>query len=87
MCKELLLIIEVDGITHQWQETYDKDRKKEKDLEQVGFKVLRFHDEEVLKDIDNVRRAIEQCVEDRRKKFNIPPPNPRQRGKGFRRTQ
>jgi len=58
MCKELLLVIEVDGFTHLWEETYIKDKKKEKDLEDVGFKVLWFHDEEVLRDIDNVNRAI-----------------------------
>ncbi len=30
MCIELLLIIEVDGITHLWEETIIKDQKKEK---------------------------------------------------------
>jgi len=90
MCKELLLIIEVDGFTHNWEETLDKDEKKENDLESVGFKVLRFYDDEVLRDIDNVNRAIEQWVEVRRKEFGLPPParlrhsggpNPLQRGK------
>ncbi len=38
MCKELLLIIEVGGFTHNWEETLDKDEKKEEDLESVGFK-------------------------------------------------
>ncbi len=26
MCKELLLVFEVDGITHLWEETMEKDR-------------------------------------------------------------
>ncbi len=81
MCKDLLLIIEVDGYTHQLEETIKKDRKKENDLEQVGFKVLRFHDEEVLNDIENVIRVIEYWSEKRQKDLSIPPPNPRQRGK------
>jgi very-short-patch-repair endonuclease len=81
MCKDLLLIIEVDGLTHQWEETYEKDRNKEKDLELAGFKVLRFHDEEVLNDINNVIREIEYWAKKRQKELNIPPPNPRQRGK------
>jgi len=32
MCMELMLIIEVDGITHHWEETIMKDKKKQADL-------------------------------------------------------
>ncbi|MCF8367897.1 MAG: endonuclease domain-containing protein [Bacteroidales bacterium] len=81
MCKELLLIIEVDGITHLFEETVAKDIRKEKDLEAVGFKVLRFTDSEVLNDISNVIRTIEYWAEVRREMLGIPPPDPRQRGK------
>ena len=63
MCKVLLLIIELDGYMHNFQETIDKDLKKEKALEEVGFKVLRFHDEEVLNEIDNIIRELEYQVE------------------------
>ncbi|RLD53243.1 MAG: hypothetical protein DRJ05_16730 [Bacteroidetes bacterium] len=77
MCKELLLIIEVDGFTHNWEETLNKDQKKEIDLELAGFKVLRFQDEEVLNDIDNVIREIKNWIEVRWKGFGLPPPNPR----------
>ncbi len=63
MCKELKLIIEVDGVTHHWEETFEKDVKKEKDLRQAGFKVVRFSDEEVLQDMDNVIRALEMMIE------------------------
>jgi len=64
MCKELMLVIEVDGITHQQEETFEKDKIKQKDLEYAGFKVIRFNDEEVLNDIENVRREIEFNVEE-----------------------
>lgn len=37
MCKELKLIIEVDGITHQWEETAQKDEVRQKKLEDAGF--------------------------------------------------
>jgi very-short-patch-repair endonuclease len=36
MCMDLMLIIEVDGITHHWEETMAKDRKKEADLQVAG---------------------------------------------------
>jgi len=58
MCKELRLIIEVDGITHHDEQQWTKDVKRQKALEEYGFTVLRFSDDEVLDDIDNVGRAI-----------------------------
>jgi very-short-patch-repair endonuclease len=81
MCRELLLVIEVDGISHQWETTIQKDKKKQEDLEMVGFKVLRFSDAEVLHDMTNVSRVIEYWSEIRQKEMNIPPPGPRQLGK------
>ena len=48
MCFDLKLVIEVDGITHQWDETTEKDRRKEEALMEAGFTVMRFTDEEVL---------------------------------------
>jgi very-short-patch-repair endonuclease len=68
MCKELMLVIEVDGLTHHWEEVVEKDRKKQRDLEEAGFKVLRFQDEAVLNDMNNVIRAIEITIEEIQKK-------------------
>ena len=59
MCKELLLIIEVDGITHSYEKVAEKDKNRQADLENAGFIVIRFTDEEVLKHINAVRRVIE----------------------------
>src|SRR5688500_3646477 len=59
MCKELMLIIEIDGLTHQWTEVAEKDIKREEDLKRVGFYVLRFNDDEVLEQINQVIYRIE----------------------------
>jgi very-short-patch-repair endonuclease len=64
MCKELMLIIEVDGITHTWEETVKKDEHKEAELRKAGFTVLRFPDHDVLNDIENVKRSIYNWIED-----------------------
>src|SRR5690606_17429179 len=64
MCKELMLIIEVDGITHQWEEVVIKDKIRENDLKNVGFTIIRFNDEEVLNNIDNVNRVIHAFIEE-----------------------
>lgn len=78
MCKELKLIIELDGITHQWEETSVKDEKKAKDLESAGFLVIRFSDNEVLNNMEGVIWRIEKVIEDLERST---PFIPRQRGR------
>ena len=58
-CYELMLGIEVDGYSHQFLEVYNKDGIKEKRMSELGISVLRFSDDEVLNDMENVIRAIE----------------------------
>ncbi len=64
MCKELKLIIEVDGITHQLEETIMKERKRDAELQQAEFVVMRFTDEQVLKHIGWVIEEIENKIEE-----------------------
>ena len=64
MCPELMLIIEVDGITHLDEEVAEKDEIRQKALEEIGFTVLRFNDDEVLNDIRNVERVLDAYVEE-----------------------
>lgn len=64
LCKELMLIIEVDGLTHDWEEVAKNDSVRQTKLEEVGFRVLRFKDEEVLNDIGNIVRAIENYIDE-----------------------
>ena len=54
--RKLKLVIELDGIQHVEQEQYDLERTKF--LTAQGYKVIRFWNDEVLKDIDNVHKAI-----------------------------
>jgi len=58
-CYELMLGIELDGLTHQWPETAEKDAKKQQRINELGITVLRFNDSMVMNDIENVLRAIE----------------------------
>jgi len=76
MCKELMLTIEVDGYTHEWEEQWILDQQRQGKLEELGFAILRFTDEEVLQDIRNVERVIESWIEDH-------PPAPLRRGNSF----
>ena len=63
MCKELMLVIEVDGSIHQLEEIIKYDEIRQKALEEAGFTVLRFTNEEVLKDINAVANYIEDWIE------------------------
>lgn len=54
LCKELMLIIEVDGYSHDWAEQWVLDKKRKKKPEESGFNILRFSDKEVLNDLRNV---------------------------------
>ena len=63
MCKDLMLIIEVDGISHDDEIQWRKDMKRQKKLEDFGFTVLRFSDEEVMNDIENVEQVLLWWIE------------------------
>jgi very-short-patch-repair endonuclease len=59
---KLQLAIECDGYSHELIEVYEKDVKKTKRLNDLGINVLRFSDYQILRDIDNVLRAIEDYI-------------------------
>jgi very-short-patch-repair endonuclease len=63
-CKELKLVIEIDGASHQHPEAYLSDQKRQKVLENLGLNFLRFHDIDVKKNIGNVVRSIEAYIID-----------------------
>ena len=75
-CYELMLGVEVDGYSHEFLEVYNKDTIKEKRMKELGLSILRFTDEQVLKDMGNVMRVIEFYIEEYEKHT----PNPSQEG-------
>ena len=75
-CYELMLGIEVDGYSHQFLEVYNKDGLKEKRMNELGIAVLRFSDDEVLNEMENVLRAIEYYIFE----YERHTPNPSQEG-------
>ncbi|MDH7464594.1 DUF559 domain-containing protein [Chitinophagaceae bacterium 26-R-25] len=42
-CKDLQLALEVDGITHITEEAVLKDKKRQKEIEELGISFLRFN--------------------------------------------
>ena len=58
-CHKLKLVIELDGFTHRFEEVTQRDVKKENKLSEFGITVLRFSDDQVINDIYNVLKVIE----------------------------
>jgi leucyl-tRNA synthetase len=56
ICLEVKLVVEIDGPIHEYQKREDVERTKF--IEQEGFKVIRFTNDEVLGDIEEVLRKI-----------------------------
>lgn len=63
MCKELMLIFEVDGSIHELEEVRKNDEQRQKALEEAGFTVLRFTNNEVLTNIQWVQGYLEEWIE------------------------
>jgi len=66
MCKDLMIVIEIDGYCHNFEDVVEKDETKQNNLESVGFKVLRYNDEDVLENMENVLLDIKQYIKNRR---------------------
>lgn len=59
-CHQHELIMEVDGEIHEFQQEYDAER--EANLKALGFRIIRFTNEEVTNNVKGVLQKIaEEC--------------------------
>ena len=58
--RKSMLIVEIDGGYHLTEEQQQKDSERQDWLEHNGYRVLRFTNEQVLFDIDNVTKELKQ---------------------------
>jgi very-short-patch-repair endonuclease len=79
LCKPLRLIIEIDGSGHADPEAGKHAASRQRDLETSGFTVLRFKDEDVLRDMDEVRTKISSVIVSLEKKEHGHDSKPRAR--------
>jgi very-short-patch-repair endonuclease len=61
-CKELKLIIELDGITHTEKEKYDLIR--EKYLKNLGYNFIRISNNDVMNNLNGVFMYLENWIEE-----------------------
>ena len=57
-CPKLKLIIEIDGEQHYLEENQSYEEKRNKYLKNLGFKILRFYNSDINKEIRNVEKTI-----------------------------
>lgn len=61
-CHKIKLVIELDGGYHQDKEVKLYDQQRESEISQFGITVLRFKNEEIVNDIENVERKLDQTI-------------------------
>jgi leucyl-tRNA synthetase len=65
---EVKLVIEVDGEYHNEAEQKIYNEARTKFLNQFGLKLLRFTNEQVIKNTENVIKEIKSCIEQQKQK-------------------
>ena len=64
-CHKAKLIVEVDGEYHNIPEQYLYDKNRDNELNELGLKVIRFTNEQVLFEIENTLYVIEEEIKER----------------------
>ncbi len=59
-CRQKKFVIEVDGGIHIGREAYDRHR--DSDLAELGYKVLRFTNDDVIQNINAVVMVIQEAL-------------------------
>ena len=61
-CFEKKLIIELDGSQHSETENKKRDKEKEEFIKKLGYRILRFNNNDVQNNIEGVMEAIELAI-------------------------
>ena len=61
-CRTLKLIIEIDGVTHETPEELAHDARRTAFLENLGYRIIRFRNEDVFGDLGPVLEQIRVAV-------------------------
>ncbi len=61
---ERMLVVELDGGQHEWQSAQDQRRTAA--LEALGFRVIRFWNNDVMSNMEGVLQQILLALTDRR---------------------
>ncbi len=74
-CKDLKLVIEVDGSIHFVEDQEEKDKQRQARLESLGITLIRFSDSDVKNNLGQVLDKLREYIND-----NKPTPSPSKEG-------
>jgi len=66
VCLDLNLIVEIDGLIHSLEDNIISDEARTIRLNELGFEVLRFKNEEINNNIENVISMLKKSISERR---------------------
>jgi cyclase len=81
-CHQVKLIIEIDGGIHLVKENKEYDKSRDEVMTQYELKILRFTNNDVLNDIDNVVGKIKNTIKELNVVATLPPTPKGERGAG-----
>ena len=65
-CKQLNLVVEIDGYSHFSAEAQERDAERDRQKQAIGLRVIRVNDGEVRKDAERIANwIIEQATEEK----------------------
>ena len=62
-CHKFKLVIEIDGSIHDSPEVKNNDERRQKDLENLHLTVIRFTNEQIKSDVENVLQFVSSTIE------------------------
>jgi very-short-patch-repair endonuclease len=71
-CHSIKIVIEVDGGIHNSIDNQEYDIGRTLELEKFGIKLIRFKNEQILNDFDNVKKEIINYCNQRKAELQVP---------------
>lgn len=72
-CAERSLVIEIDGDTHAEPNQIQKDVLRDRYLQSLGLHVVRYRNDDILKNLDGVLYDLEKRVSEKKRPPLAPP--------------
>ena len=60
VCRKLKLVVELDGRSHRFK--VEQDALRDQNLNNLGYRVVRIAESEVMRDLNNVIRTLESYL-------------------------
>ena len=70
-CPKLKLVIEIDGVQHYLEENTDYEKRRETYLQNEGYKLLRFYNSDINKELKNTQTTIYYTCVERGKELGV----------------